>query len=141
MKRTIAAVAVLLVAGWSLADEALSKKYVALFQGEWNVVSVEKDGKADAKYKGAVRTHTGDTYSMKLTEGEPIAGTYKLDPSKTPLQIDSTPASGQFKGKVLPGIYKLDGDTLTICFDGTGKDRPTDFAASGTNVLAIYKKK
>jgi uncharacterized protein (TIGR03067 family) len=42
----------------------------------------------------------------------------KLDPSKTPREIDL----GDYKG-----IYEIDGDDARIAFTGAGGKRPTDF--------------
>src|SRR5262249_30131521 len=57
---------------------------------------------------------------------------FKLDPTKSPKTIDFTTTSeGSFKGNTLEGIYRLDGDRLTICtpsFPGV-RERPTEFKA------------
>lgn len=141
MKRLVALFALLFVGVTLVAAQGDSQKDLALLQGEWNVVSVEKGGQTDAKYKGAVRTNTGMNYTLKLVEGEPVTGTIKLDATKTPKQIDTMPAAGRFKGKSLLGIYKIEGDTFTLCFDSEGKERPTEFASKGSWMLVVHKKK
>jgi uncharacterized protein (TIGR03067 family) len=55
-------------------------------------------------------------------------GTYTADPKKDPAEIDlmSPPESGR---PVVRGIFKIDGDTLTLCSaDGPGAaNRPNKF--------------
>jgi uncharacterized protein (TIGR03067 family) len=56
--------------------------------------------------------------------------------------IDFTPDDGPAKGKTLPGIFKIEGDKLTICFTSAGNARPKDFKSGDRNVvLATYERK
>jgi uncharacterized protein (TIGR03067 family) len=97
-------------------------------QGTWVV--------ADAMLGG--RDHTDDFKKMKLTvTGEKYTitlddltetGTIKIDDTKTPKQIDfATKKTGVFKGRTLPGIYELRGDTVVVCMNSEMPDRPTKF--------------
>jgi uncharacterized protein (TIGR03067 family) len=99
-------------------------------QGTWYIIHVDKPGShgdreafdfADTKF-----TMTFDRGKITATgEGTTLwAGTYRLDPGKTPGTIDITRRSGLFKR----GIYQLDGDTLTLCLDLPASSRPTEFA-------------
>src|SRR5262245_11609719 len=76
--------------------------------GKWVVVSVERDGKADEAFKGAVRVIAGDKYTLTPKDGKAMPGTFKIDASKKPKTIDMTPTEGQYKGKMLLGIYEID---------------------------------
>ena len=58
---------------------------------------------------------------------------YSLDPTKTPKSIDLTyPASGM----ILAGVYRLDGDELTLNY---GLERPNEFK-EGTGLLHKLKR-
>src|SRR5690242_3556956 len=84
--------------------------------GKWVIVSVERDGKPDDTMKGAVRINTGDKYTLTPPGGQTFEGTFKTDSTKTPHEIDMVAAGGRYKGQTLRGIYKLEGDMLTVCF-------------------------
>jgi uncharacterized protein (TIGR03067 family) len=71
------------------------------------------------------------------------AATINVDSSKTPHSINFTYTAGPQKGQTLKGIYKVDGNNLTICQGLIERaDRPTDFAAPvGTNrSLVVWKR-
>ena len=115
------------------------------FAGDWTVSSwrqfgqdVDKDQLDTARW--AVK---GDKYTFEMG-GNTEEGTLKLDPAKKTPTIDLHITDGADKGKDQPGIYKLDGDTLTICFAKPGaKDRPTDFTSTEGNeqILVVMKRK
>jgi uncharacterized protein (TIGR03067 family) len=52
-------------------------------------------------------------------------GTYKVDPAHKPKLYDVHIATGRFQGVDVPGIYEIDGDTLTMCLPLGGSTRPT----------------
>jgi uncharacterized protein (TIGR03067 family) len=69
--------------------------------------------------------------SMKGGKEDPA--TYKIDASKTPHEIDMVGKDGATgKEKKMHGIYKLEGDKLTICMteSDTPADRPKEFKTS-----------
>jgi uncharacterized protein (TIGR03067 family) len=68
----------------------------------------------------------GDEYVLTLGPATD-KGTFKLDPAASPKALDITGTDGPNKGKTILAIYERDGDTLRICYDLTGKTRPTEF--------------
>jgi uncharacterized protein (TIGR03067 family) len=69
--------------------------------------------------------------------------TCRLHPGQRPKAIDLTLAAGPDKGKTFLGIYKLEGDTYTICRPvDPGKERPTAFATRpGSGLMLVVWKR
>ena len=80
-------------------------------------------------------------YVLKGAES-PDQGTYTTDASKKPKSMDISGTEGPNKGKTFPCIYELDGDTLRICYDLSGRKRPTEFktAKQTKEYLVTYKR-
>jgi RNA polymerase sigma factor (sigma-70 family) len=119
-------------------DEAPKDEEAIL--GTWAIVSCEEGGQKPpegAMIIGAKVIIAADG-KMTTKQGEKEQEfTYKLRPAKKPKEISLT----NDKGVTLPGIYKLDGDTLRVCFD-RGGDRPTEFASKeGTTVVLTVLKR
>ena len=126
-----------------------TKKDRDKLQGTWRVVSVDDgDKKAPADFwKRFSYTFQGDTVRFlgdNTTPGADLTFTYTLDAAKKPKAIDlKIIKSGDKKdiGKTQLGIYRLDGDSLTIC---AGDRRPTEFAANAklhTAVVVLKREK
>jgi uncharacterized protein (TIGR03067 family) len=110
--------------------------------GEWDGEKAVRGGMERPMPEGGVKvTFTADG-KLIFKEGTKDAaeGTYKVDAKKNPAEIDLTPPKEE---GTLVGIYKLDGDTLTICLsDKNSTDRPTKFESpDGTNVMLITLKR
>jgi len=102
---------------------------VKLLEGKWMVVSAELSGEALPKEatKSMLLTLTGEKY--QFTDGKSNdQGTVKIDATKKPKEMDITGAEGPNKGKTFLAIYDIQGDTFRVCYDLTGKGRPSEFA-------------
>jgi uncharacterized protein (TIGR03067 family) len=108
------------------------------FQGAWIVSAGEKAGRKapEEGLKDVTVTFTGEAFTWKTGDKE-TRGTFSLDPAKSPREI-----SMSAEGRKLAGVYRLEGDELTICV-GDGDDRPVDFATrdGARAVLLILKRK
>lgn len=147
MRITLAAMmcAVTLAASGALADDkADQEKELKRFQGSWTIESSETGGKklpADS-LKAFVVTYDGDKHTVKNGDKVIQVGTQKIDPSKSPKTIDVTMTEGPNKGKVMLGIYEIDGDTMKACFDPEGKKRPTEFKSpAGSQIFVNVHKR
>jgi uncharacterized protein (TIGR03067 family) len=130
----------------SAADqkEGADKKELEKFQGKWVTVSTTIDGKAleEDEIKNRSVVFKGEKLTLLYKDKERGTASLKIDPSKNPAQIDTTAEDGPRQGGTSKGIYKFDGDTLTICFVLDSKDRPTEFASKpGSGTLLIVHKR
>ena len=135
MRRVLFAAGVVAVVGAAqppTGDPA--KADLAKLQGEWQVKSVEVAEMPLPGVKPGTMTFDGAKF-VGLGGGNV---TIKLDPTKTPKEIDLVRGPD---GRKWMGIYKLDGDSLTLCMAMVeqGKldeqKRPTDFDKKKVQML------
>ena len=79
-------------------------------------------------------------YTVLVGEGRD-EGTVKRDPAKTPKTMDITGTKGPNEGKTFLAIYESKGDELRVCYDLSGKSRPTEFATKPETQLFLVKYK
>jgi uncharacterized protein (TIGR03067 family) len=114
-------------------------------QGEWTVASMELRGKlmSEEQRKDWRLVVKGDEWlqSSKSDNRQMLKMTFTVDPAKTPREIDFKWTEPGGKEWTLKGIYKLDGDTLTVCKrNEDNEDRPTEFKAGDSTLLAVFKR-
>jgi len=112
-------------------------------QGTWLPTVAELAGKEfpEEIRKTIKLVLKGDTYTV--TVGKVIdKGTVKRNPSAKPKELDITGTEGPNKDKTFLAIYELEGDTLRVCYDLSGKGRPAEFkTTTGTQLyLVTYKR-
>ena len=64
-------------------------------------------------------------------------GTTRRDPDKSPKTMDINGKKGPNEGKTFLCIYELKGDELRVCYDLSGKSRPTEFATKPDTQLFL----
>jgi uncharacterized protein (TIGR03067 family) len=125
---TLFALALGLAAPLHGGDKETAAGVLKKIQGTWIFKEMKMDGKALPEKDVTMQmiTFAGDRWTVTDAAGKVLqAGTHKLDPSKKPSQVDAAITSGEGKGSTMIGIYELKEDTLRVCFDLKGKDRPT----------------
>jgi uncharacterized protein (TIGR03067 family) len=143
MTRSLCVTLVLILTLPCLSQGEDKKDDAKSIDGTWMPTEAELAG---GKFPDEVRKSMKlviDDGKYTVTVGtNPDKGTLKLDPSKKPKSMDITGAEGPNKGKTIPAIYELKDDTLKICYDLSGKARPTEFmTAKDTKLfLVTYKR-
>jgi uncharacterized protein (TIGR03067 family) len=144
---TVSAIPLTALVSWLMAAEqpkdARAKKELEKFQGRWTTVSRVDDGKAstEADTKSHVIAIKVDLLTV-LNKGQEVATCrLTLDPGKDPGEYVLAYESGPNKGTARKGIYKFDGDTLTTCLAGVGKERPKEFASKPGSGATLYVQK
>ena len=142
----LAAWLMLALGGLLQADDKAdaNKKDLATMQGDWALTSMTRDGMKfpDEDAQALFRTVKGKQYTVSRYEKVAGKGTFTIDATTKPHTIDFLPDTEKDKSRVLRGIYKFDGEKLTICYAPAGKDRPTEFASKeGQNqTLAVWER-
>ena len=99
-------------------------------EGTWTVVSAVFDGKKRDATGSFI--FDGDKFTHTLKKSKARLERFVLDTSTKPQQIDL------FKGdSKTPGIYKVEGDMLTLCYTDRGK-RPTEFVSTKGSGIALF---
>jgi uncharacterized protein (TIGR03067 family) len=107
-------------------------------QGTWRVIALELDGTAmpdDGFGDATITVHGTEFTSHGL--GESYAGSIRVIAGKSPKAFDLVFTAGPPQGLTNRGIYKLDGDTWTICLATRGDARPKRFATRADSGIAL----
>ena len=126
------------------SDAEAVKKEMALLDGEWTMLSGERDGQAipEEFLKSARRVTKAGVTTVTIGEDQIMKSKFTIDPTKKPKSIDYTVLEGPNKDQTMKGIYELNGDKVKFCYAPAGKDRPTEFKSKEGSeyTLSEWKK-
>jgi uncharacterized protein (TIGR03067 family) len=137
------------VATLAAADEPATAagEDIRQMQGEWIVVSSERDGQAapEREIASIRRKVSGKTIEVELAGQEGIVtltSDFTLDATKDPKTIDVVRKDGPSQGVPTLAIYELKDGELRICSAPPGQPRPTSFETKpGTgHTMTVWKR-
>ncbi len=101
-----------------------------MLEGVWAVTAGERDGEPadvlkDVQFRGVRFVIAGDRITIRAP-GREQAAALELEPGRCPKRLDITYGSGPGR-RWFPGIYEVDGDTLTVCLGTDSRGRPAEF--------------
>ncbi len=135
------------VAGVKTAEEL--DPHPSDLSGTWQAISFEQDGRkkfSEEEVRKVTATFHNCRYHFTPLPWAPegsFDGTYTIDgDTEEPKSFSLYPAAGPLKGQAFRGIYRLQGDTLTLCFSWPPIERPSEFRSrpNSTIVLAVFKR-
>ena len=120
-----------LATGADVAEDSLD--------GTWLPVNAELAGEKfpDEVRKAIKLVISGDQYFATVGSKQD-RGTCKRDTASNPKTLDITGIEGPNKDRTILAIYERKADTLRVCYDLSGQNRPTEFkTAQGTALFLV----
>src|SRR5258708_2120986 len=87
--------------------------------GQWKIEKAELGGvdSLAALKEFTLEIPAEGKYTLRAGEKVLETGTVTVDSAKTPKQMDIKATDGPNKGKTILAVYKIDGDTMTVCYE------------------------
>jgi uncharacterized protein (TIGR03067 family) len=131
--------------GTAADTDKLVETDIAKLEGTWEATSVQYDGIEHPQHVGYRWVFAGTRYIAGFNEAEldmnrvENVGSYRVDPTKNPKEIDMVPPARATaaKGQIGKAIYSLEGNLLQLCIPNSGLPRPTSFSTSKDDGVAL----
>jgi len=109
-----------------------------MMQGEWQVVRIERPGSPGNPDELERVRYIFNKDRVTLMNGEQKVweGVFRLEPTREPKAIDFTGTADPHKGEKGFGIYRVQGDALTMC---VGKERPPEFSGKESILIELSR--
>jgi uncharacterized protein (TIGR03067 family) len=120
------------------AGDAAETPDAKSIQGTWEFVSIHDQGKQRDVPAGMRAIIKADALSFGVNKDDSMGCKYTIDPAKTPKQMDWFVEEDPGRPLHQPGIYKLEGDTLTVCMTAVGKPRPIKFESKAGDFAHLW---
>ena len=143
MKKLILLITVL--AFWG-CDNSTGSGNITELEGIWNGTDNYSDSIMRIyNFSGSDFNYTEDGHTND-EDGEWYVGTFSINTQTNPKQIDAViidcfPNGSEYLGETALGIYKIEGNTLTLASHEPGvPTRPSSFSGGGTRVWVLIKQ-
>ena len=116
-----------------------------ILDGIWLPVDAELSGQQlpDGSLGNLELALSGESYVLKVNGTAVDQGVIELFPETTPPAMQIAGSDRPNKGRIIPAIYQLNADTLTICYDLSGAATPSGFKTEANSQLYLvtYSRK
>ena len=137
MRWAVLLLAVVCLGGPDRPDKQPATSEKDLLQGTWKLVRVEL---LDNRVLGAELRIAGNKFIIKEKWGKVTECSFQLPPSRGIKKIDLVVKRSKGNHTVR-GVYRIQGNTLTMCMNYFTGTRPTDFHAKfPTGVVFTWQK-
>ncbi len=116
----------------TVIDAASAKSDHQRIQGSWDFVTLVARPRQSDRI-----VFSGDKIFWHVGE-KSLEGTFIIDATKQPKQIDLNFPGEKDDAKVMLGIYDFRSELLAICIRGSGRLRPAKLDATGDQALLLF---
>jgi uncharacterized protein (TIGR03067 family) len=118
-----------------------ARKELQVLQGDWEAVTMVQFGKHwdKAPFSLTITGNIWRTYSAQINLTNVASTAITIDPTKQPKHIDF---AAMINGEVISttyGIYKLEGDTFTVCRFLGKEERPKEFTTEDSFYVVLKR--